>query len=92
MRPRTQDFLARQVFGGNPTQREGLAARQVPGEGELDLPALLEAVPAELPVSVEAPDLAHVRAWGHQEFRRRQHDAARTLLDSRPTVQGGQPR
>lgn len=76
-----------QAFGGTPAQWESLAARQTPGEGELDLRALLAAVPVELPVSVEAPNLARVQALGQQEFLRHHHDAARALLDSASTPQ-----
>ncbi|MDR7299999.1 sugar phosphate isomerase/epimerase family protein [Haloactinomyces albus] len=56
------------------------APRQEPGHGALPLAALLGAVPDDLPVSVEAPDLDRLAELGPQEFLRDRHDAARALL------------
>jgi len=55
---------------------EARAARLLPGEGELPLPALLAALPDGIPVAVEAPGLAH--GGSPAEFAAR----ARRALDS----------
>lgn len=53
--------------------------RRFPGEGELDLPALLAALPPDIPVSVEAP----VRATMSPEERaRRALEAAQRVLSN----------
>jgi len=44
--------------GGEDALSREVRARQLPGHGELPLHALLEAVPASLPVEVEAPEAA----------------------------------
>jgi sugar phosphate isomerase/epimerase len=54
---------------------EARAARLLPGEGELPLPALLAALPEDIPVTVEAP--AHVGRASPGEFAAR----ARAALD-----------
>jgi sugar phosphate isomerase/epimerase len=71
-----------QMCADVPDQVESLTARSAPGTGELPLLALLDALPHDLPVSVEAPNVEQIRSLGDQRFLRRQHDAARTLLRS----------
>lgn len=47
---------------GTPYKEEAIFQRLAPGEGELPLRELLEALPADLPVGVEVPDLAALQA------------------------------
>jgi sugar phosphate isomerase/epimerase len=55
-------------------------ARLMPGEGELDLIGLSRALPKDLWVSVEVPDVAFAAAHGHEALARRAIEAARRLL------------
>lgn len=49
---------------------ESRSERQVPGEGEFDLAALVAALPADLPVSVEAPSERRVAELGEVGWAR----------------------
>ena len=59
--------------------KDAMFARDVPGVGELPLRALISALPADLPISVEAPNLNAMRALGPHEHARRVVAAARAL-------------
>ena len=59
---------------------EARAERLFPGDGDLDLPALLRAVPAELPLSVEVPTHTLARTVGAVERARRALAGTRRLL------------
>lgn len=68
-----------------PATTEGLlhtarAERLFPGEGGLDLPPLIRAMPAEIPVSLEIPTLALARTVGPEERARRAVAAARRVI------------
>lgn len=57
--------------------RQARSERLFPGEGELDLPGLLRALPADLPISVEVPCAKPMSAL---ERAKRAFAATRTLL------------
>lgn len=57
--------------------RQARADRLFPGEGGLDLPALLKALPPDLPISLEIP---HAKPMSALERARRALAAARSLL------------
>lgn len=59
---------------------EARAERRFPGEGGLDLPALLRAVPPGLPLSVEVPTQTLARSVGAVERARRALAATRRVL------------
>ncbi|MCW1430356.1 sugar phosphate isomerase/epimerase family protein [Novosphingobium sp. JCM 18896] len=59
--------------------RDAMFARLVPGEGELALRELIAALPADLPISVEVPRLADLRAEGPRAYAERVIAAARGL-------------
>ena len=61
---------------------EARAERQFPGEGGLDLKALLRAVPAYLPLSLEVPTHRLARTVGALERARRALSATQALLVS----------
>jgi sugar phosphate isomerase/epimerase len=54
--------------------------RQLPGEGGIDLVALWERLPADLPVSVEIPNEIRVRALGPERWARDALAATRSTL------------
>lgn len=58
---------------------DAMFARRVPGEGELALDALIAALPADMPVSVEVPNLAAMREVGPRVHAQRVIEAARGL-------------
>ena len=59
---------------------EARAVRLLPGDGELPLAEIISAVPAGLPLSVEAPNLALLDSLGALEFARRARRAVARLL------------
>jgi sugar phosphate isomerase/epimerase len=68
-----------------PADTEGLQfqaryERMIPGEGGLDLPGLLRALPRDLPISVEVPLTALARSVGAVERARRILKATHALL------------
>ncbi|WP_039921083.1 sugar phosphate isomerase/epimerase family protein [Thauera phenylacetica] len=70
-----------------PTTTEGLlhqarAERLAPGQGELKLKELLGALPKDIPLSVEVPQMMLAREVGPFERARRLREAMRQLLDS----------
>ncbi|GAA0517163.1 sugar phosphate isomerase/epimerase [Saccharopolyspora erythraea NRRL 2338] len=71
-----------QVCGDDPAQVESLTARLPAGDGELGLRELLDVLPPDLAVSVEAPNLELIGSLGPRRFLRRHRDAARALLHS----------
>ena len=62
-------------------QLESRVARMLPGDGELPLADIVAAMPRELPVAVEAPNLQLCGRLGPPEFLRRAREAAARLLD-----------
>jgi xylose isomerase-like TIM barrel protein len=54
--------------------------RMIPGEGGLDLPGLLRALPRDIPIGIEVPMAALARTVGAQERARRLLAATRALL------------
>jgi sugar phosphate isomerase/epimerase len=61
-------------------QAEARARRLLPGEGELPLVDLVSALPHDLPVSVEAPNITLLEQLGPYAYARRAHDAVTRLL------------
>ncbi len=69
-----------------PTTNEGLifdarCARLLPGEGGIGLKALFDALPADLPVSIEVPHDVRAPAMGYEAWARAAFDAARRVLE-----------
>jgi sugar phosphate isomerase/epimerase len=62
-------------------QIEARAARLLPGEGELPLVDIVTALPPELPVSAEVPNLALLDELGPAQFAVRVHRATVRVLD-----------
>ncbi|URW75100.1 sugar phosphate isomerase/epimerase [Sphingomonas donggukensis] len=61
---------------------EARAGRLYPGDGEIDLPALLRALPPGIPVSVEVPDAAAMAAGrSPRDHAARALEATRRVLD-----------
>ena len=68
-----------------PTTNEALNfaarhARLLPGDGAIDLPALVAALPAGLPISVEVPNDEQAPALGAQEWARRALAASKAVI------------
>lgn len=63
---------------------EARTARRFPGEGELDLAALLQALPPELPISVEVPTETLALQLGAVDRARRALAGTRAVLARRP--------
>jgi len=68
-----------------PADRDGLVAesrfeRAAPGEGEFDLRALIENLPADLPVSVEVPSASKRKLMGPVAYARHLREAAEAVL------------
>ncbi len=59
---------------------EARAVRLLPGDGELPLAEIISALPAGLPLSVEAPNLALLESLGPIGFARRARQAAAPLM------------
>jgi sugar phosphate isomerase/epimerase len=55
--------------------------RLLPGEGEIDLRSLFDALPADLPISVEVPHHVRARAVGDLAWSGQALAATRALLD-----------
>ena len=64
--------------------QQARTARMIPGEGGLDLRALLSALPRDLPMSLEVPMPALVRQVGAVAAARRLRTAAESLLATLP--------
>jgi sugar phosphate isomerase/epimerase len=72
-----------------PTTREGLihdarCERLLPGEGGFDLRALLAALPADLPLSIEIPSDTRAPKMGDEAWACAAVEATRRLLDRSP--------
>ena len=70
-----------QPVDGNMRQLESRAGRLLPGEGEIPVVEFTAALPADLPVSVEAPNRQLLDALGPLAFLRRARTAAQRVLD-----------
>jgi sugar phosphate isomerase/epimerase len=70
-----------QPVDGNMRQLESRAGRLLPGEGEIPVVEFAAALPADLPVSVEAPNRQLLDALGPLAFLRRARTAAQRVLD-----------
>jgi len=68
------------VEGVSDAQLEARALRLMPGEGELALEKLVAAMPDDIPVSVEAPNLQLTAELGRVEFMRRARAAVDNIL------------
>ena len=69
-----------------PTTNEGLifdarCAGVLPGEGGIDLKALFDQLPADLPVSIEIPHDVRAPAMGYEAWARAAFDATRRVLE-----------
>lgn len=76
----------------NPADREALVTesrseRGIPGEGDFDLPSLLAAFPADLPVSVETPSDRRVAQLGEVAWARALKAGAETVLAAADELQ-----
>ncbi|MFO1047311.1 MAG: sugar phosphate isomerase/epimerase [Geminicoccaceae bacterium] len=60
----------------------GRAERLPPGEGQIDLPAILRRLPPDLPLALEVPMTAYAREAGTEAVARRARAAAGRLLQS----------
>jgi sugar phosphate isomerase/epimerase len=81
--PRPRRMPRNQSLEMTDAQFEARAARLLPGEGELPLAEIVAAMPADIPVSVEAPNLALRDAVGAAEFMRRARQGVARLLSTR---------
>jgi len=68
------------VEGVSDAQLEARALRLMPGEGELALEDIVAAMPDDIPVSVEAPNLQLTAELGRVEFMRRARQAVDNIL------------
>jgi len=66
---------------GSALQVEARALRRVPGEGEFPLLALLAALPAGTPLSVEVPDARLQASMSPLDFAARNREAVRRLVE-----------
>jgi sugar phosphate isomerase/epimerase len=71
-------------------QLESRAARLLPGEGEIPVVDFVAALPADLPVSVEAPNREMLDGLGAAGFLRRARTAAHRVLDAAAARVAGQ--
>jgi sugar phosphate isomerase/epimerase len=79
--PRPARLPRNQSADVSDAQLEARAARMLPGEGEMPLAEIIDAVPKDLPTTVEAPNLQLCQELGELEFLRRARGAAARLLD-----------
>lgn len=61
--------------------RQAREERLYPGEGGIDLTAILRALPPDLPVSVEIPNLARIRQYGEVGHARMARERVSAMLD-----------
>jgi sugar phosphate isomerase/epimerase len=71
-----------QSAGTDVRQLESRAGRLLPGEGEIPVVDFAAALPADLPVSVEAPNRQLAETLGPAGFLRRARQAAQRVLDA----------
>lgn len=86
--PRPRSLPGGQSTDGSDLQLESRAMRLLPGDGELPLRELLDALPDDIPVSVEAPVLSLRETVSETEFARRARRSVENLLP-RPANAGG---
>jgi sugar phosphate isomerase/epimerase len=72
-----------QSTDGTDLQLESRAMRLLPGDGELPLRAFLAALPAGIPISVEAPILSLQETLTPLEFARRAREAVANVMPER---------
>lgn len=80
--PRPPSLPRGQSTDGTDLQLESRAMRLLPGDGELPLPEFLAALPAEIPVSVEAPVLSLRETLTPVEFARRAREAVENVVST----------
>ncbi len=78
--PRPRKLPRGQSTDGTDLQLESRAMRLLPGDGELPLSDILAALPAGIPVSVEAPVLSLWETLTPAELARRARQAVATLI------------
>lgn len=78
--PRPKELPRGQSTDGTDLQLESRAMRMLPGEGELPLMDFIAALPADLPVSLEAPVLALRETLTPVDFVRRARQAMEDVL------------
>ena len=71
-----------QAAGDDVRQLESRAGRLLPGEGDIPVADFAAALPADLPVSVEAPNRRLLAELGPAGFLRRAREAAARVLDA----------
>jgi sugar phosphate isomerase/epimerase len=71
-----------QAAGDDVRQLESRAGRLLPGEGDIPVADFAAALPADLPVSVEAPNRQLLAELGPAGFLRRARQAAARVLDT----------
>jgi sugar phosphate isomerase/epimerase len=77
-----------QSAGDDVRQLESRAGRLLPGEGEIPVADFAAALPADLPVSVEAPNRRLLEELGPAGFLRRARQAAGRVLDAAASLRG----
>jgi sugar phosphate isomerase/epimerase len=75
-----------QAAGDDVRQLESRAGRLLPGEGDIPVADFVAALPADLPVSVEAPNRQLLSELGPAGFLRRARQAAARVLDAAATL------
>jgi sugar phosphate isomerase/epimerase len=83
--PRPARMPRNQSTDGTDLQLESRAMRLLPGDGELPLAEFLAAIPADIPVSVEAPNLSLRETLGPSGFARRAREAVARVLNAART-------
>lgn len=73
------DGYAQRPISIEEMQRQAKGDRLAPGRGGIDLIGILRALPAELPLSLEAP-IAATEAWTPRRRAQLAYDAARDVL------------
>ncbi|MDR7300202.1 sugar phosphate isomerase/epimerase family protein [Haloactinomyces albus] len=81
--PRPQHMPLGQSTDGSDLQLESRAVRGLPGAGELPLHELVAALPANTPISVEAPAVDLATELGDEEFARRARKAVSPYIGNR---------
>ena len=77
-----------QAAGSDVRQLESRAGRLLPGEGDIPVVDFAAALPADLPVSVEAPNRQLLEELGPAGFLRRARRAAAQVLDAAAALSG----
>jgi sugar phosphate isomerase/epimerase len=87
--PRPPSLPRGQSTGGSDLELESRAMRMLPGDGELPLPDFLAALPAHLPLSVEAPVFSLRQRLSPVQFARRAREAVAGLAPAARSAGGG---